>query len=259
MGANTYSDAGPGRAALGSIQPKETPMKTVVQPSAWQQPEAEHGPRPRPALIRVLVVDDHPAVRIGLRELLEADGHFLIVDAVGSAEVAMTVAEREWIDVAVVDYHLGGRNGLWLSRKLKRLPHPPRVVIYSAYYDGLLAAAAVVAEADGLISKGSLGSELTAAIARVARGHLVLPSIPPHLADMLRRQLDQAEQAIFGMLLAGIPPQEIASTLNMSSGALESRQWAMLRKLENGQLGSTAPKSPSGAERRRTPHRSAAQ
>ena len=138
-------------------------MKTVVHPSARQQPGAKPGPEPPPALIRVLVVDDHPAVRIGLRKLLEAEGTFLIVDAVGSAEVAMTVAEREWIDVAVVDYHLGGRNGLWLSRKLKRLTRPPRVVIYSAYYDGLLAAAAVVAEADGLISKGSLGSELTAA------------------------------------------------------------------------------------------------
>ena len=110
-----------------------------------------------------------------------------------------------------------------------------------------------------MISKGSLGSELTAAIARVARGQLVLPSVPPRLADMLRGQLDQSEQAIFGMLLAGIPPDEIASTLNMSVGALESGQWAMLRKLESGQLDSTASKSRTGAERRRTPHRSAAQ
>lgn len=232
-------------------------MKTVVQPSARQQQEAEHGRESRPALIRVLVVDDHPAVRVGVRELLEAEGNFLIVDAVGSAEVALSVAEREWIDVAVVDYQLGGRSGLWLTRKLKRLAHPPRVVIYSAYYDGLLAAAAVVAQAEGLISKGSLGSELTEAIARVARGQLVLPSVPLRLADMLRRQLDQAEQAIFGMLLAGIAPDEIASTLNMSFGALDSRQWAMLRKLEDGELDSTAGKSRTGAARRRTPHRTA--
>jgi DNA-binding NarL/FixJ family response regulator len=257
MGANTYSDPGQRRAALRSIQLKETLMKTVVQPSARQHRAAEHDRESRPALIRVLVVDDHPAVRIGVRELLEAEGNFLIVDAVGSAEEALTVAEREWIDVAVVDYHLRGRNGLWLSRKLKRLPHPPRVVIYSAYYDGLLAAAAVVADADGLISKGSLGSELTEAIVRVARGQLVLPSVPARLADTLRRQLDEAEQAIFGMLLAGISPDEIASTLHMSFGALDSRQWAMLRKLEDGQLDSTAGKNRTGAEGRRTPHRSA--
>ena len=76
--------------------------------------------------LRVLVVDDHPAVRMGLRELLDDEPDFVVVAAVDSAEAAMALAEREPIDVAVVDYQLGGRNGLWLSRKLKRLPKPPR-------------------------------------------------------------------------------------------------------------------------------------
>jgi hypothetical protein len=58
------------------------------------------------------------------------------------------LAERERIDVAVVDYQLGSRSGLWLSRMLKRLDPPPRVVIYSAYCDGPLSAACVVAEAE---------------------------------------------------------------------------------------------------------------
>jgi len=229
-------------------------MRTVVQHTARQQPDRES----RRARIRVLVVDDHPAVRIGLRELLEAEENVVVVDAVATAEDALAIAEGEWVDVAVVDYQLSGRNGLWLSRKLKRLPHPPRVVIYSAYYDALLAAAAVVAEADGLVSKGSLGSELTSAIGSVARGQLLLPSVPPRLAEMLRRQLDQAEQAIFGMLLAGIPPREIASTLKMSVGTLESRQWAMLRRLETGQLDLTPGTTRAPTERRRTPGRSVA-
>ena len=74
------------------------------------------------------------------------------------------------IDVAVVDYQLGSRNGLWLSRKLKRLPRPPRVVIYSAYCDGPLAATSVVAEADGLVSKGGIGAELCDTVRAVAHG-----------------------------------------------------------------------------------------
>ena len=81
------------------------------------------------APIRLLVVDDHPAVRRGLSELLEDQPDFRVIAAVGTAEDAMTVAEREVFDVAVVDYQLPGRNGLWVSRKLKRLPHPPRVLI----------------------------------------------------------------------------------------------------------------------------------
>lgn len=183
-------------------------------------------------LTRVLVVDDHAAVRAGLRDLLEDEPEFEVVAVVPSAEAAMSVAEREPIDVAVVDYQLGSRNGLWLSRKLKRLPSPPAVLIYSAYADGVLAAAAVVAEADGIVSKGELGSELCDAIRGVASGHSRLRPLPPWLADALRRRLGHDEQAIYGMLLAGIEPDAIAETLNFSAAELESQLWAMLRKLE---------------------------
>ena len=85
---------------------------------------------------RMVVVDDHPAVRAGLRELLASEADFDVVAAVATAEAAMEVTKRAPIDVAVVDYQLGGRNGLWLSRKLKRLPEPTAVLIYSAYTDG---------------------------------------------------------------------------------------------------------------------------
>jgi DNA-binding NarL/FixJ family response regulator len=191
------------------------------------------------APIRLLVVDDHPAVRAGLRELLAEVPDFEVVAAVADAETGMKVAEGERVDVAVVDYQLGRRNGLWLSRKLKRLPEPPAVLIYSAYTDGLLAAAAVVAEADAIVSKGKLGSELCDAVRSVAQGRRTLPPLPPRLAESLRRRLDHQEQAIFGMLLAGIPPADVAATLDLSTGELESRLWKMLRALE------TLPSSPA--------------
>jgi DNA-binding NarL/FixJ family response regulator len=184
------------------------------------------------ARTRLLVVDDHAAVRAGLRELLDDEMDFEVVAAVGTAEAAMSVAESERIDVAVVDYQLRGRNGLWVSRKLKRLPRPPAVVIYSAYTDGVLAAAAVVAQADGIVSKGGLGAELCAAVRRVAGGGHELPPIPPWLGEALRRRLDHEQQAIFGMLLARIDPDEIAETLGLSAAGLESRLWAMLRRVE---------------------------
>lgn len=181
---------------------------------------------------RLLVVDDHPAVRAGLKELLEDQPDFEVVAAVGTAEEALAVAERDPIDTAVVDYQLGARDGLWVSRKLKRLPQPPAVLIYSAYADGLLVAAAVVAQADGIISKGERGSDLCDAIRAVARGHSRLRPLPPWLGEALRRRFDDEEQAIFGMLLAGIDPDEVAETLNVPAAGLESRLWAMLRKLE---------------------------
>jgi DNA-binding NarL/FixJ family response regulator len=191
------------------------------------------------ATLRVLIVDDHPAVRRGVRELLADQSDFAVVDAVASAPEAMSIAERTRVDVAVVDYQLGGRSGLWLSRKLKRLARAPRVVVYSAYCDGPLAAACVVAEADALVSKGGVGSELCSAIRAVARGELRLPVVPLALAAAMRRRLDNEEQAIFGMLLAGIPTIEIAQTLGISLGWLESRLWAMLQRLEGLQVDPT--------------------
>ena len=180
----------------------------------------------------LLVVDDHPAVRAGLAELLAGEADFELVAAVEAAEAAMQVAEREAIDVAIVDYQLGGRNGLWLSRKLKRLDRPPAVVIYSAYADGVLAAAAVVAEADAIVSKGRLGSELCEIVRGVLAGHRHLPPLPARLAESLRGRLDHLEQAIFGLLMAGIEPAEVAATLGLSVADLELSLWVMLRRLE---------------------------
>jgi DNA-binding NarL/FixJ family response regulator len=181
---------------------------------------------------RCLLVDDHPAILAGLRGLLSSEPDFDVVDALDSAEAAADVAEQMPVDVAVVDYQLPGHSGLWLSRRLKRLPEPPAVLIYSAFSDYMLAAACVVAEADGLLSKSALGSELHAAIRQAAMGMSRLPPVPPSLADGLRRRFESVEQAIFGLLLAGIARDEIGRTLHIDIGELETRQWTMLRKLE---------------------------
>jgi DNA-binding NarL/FixJ family response regulator len=182
--------------------------------------------------LRVLVVDDHPAVRLGVLQLLDDQPDFDAVDAACAAEEARSLAECEPIDVAVVDYQLGSRSGLWLTRMLKQLEPAPGVLMYSAYCDGPLMAACVVAGADGLVSKGGAGAELCHAVRAVARGQSRLPVVPPALAGAMRRRLGAEEQAIFGMLLAGIHPSEIAITLGLSEHALDTRRWAMLHKLE---------------------------
>jgi DNA-binding NarL/FixJ family response regulator len=181
---------------------------------------------------RLLIVDDHAAVRAGLKQLLSGEVGFAVVAAVATAEEAVAVAEREPVDVAIVDYQLGGRSGLWVSRKLKRLERPPYVLIYSAYTDSVLAAAGVVAEADAIVSKGGLGSDLSDAIREVVQGRRSLPPLPGWLGETLRHRLDPEQQAIFGLLLAGVPPSEIARTLGLSDGELEAQLWTMLRRLE---------------------------
>lgn len=192
----------------------------------------ERGPVASAERVRLLVVDDHHAVRRGLGELLEEQPDFEVLASAATAEEALLVAERTMPDVVVVDYQLRGRSGLWLSRKLKRLRRPPIVVIYSACADGLLSAAAVVAEADALLSKAGLGSKLCDAIRSAAAGRLIIPVLPWQHGEVIRRRLDGEQQAIYGMLLAGIAPEDVAKTLGMSAAALQSRRREMLRALE---------------------------
>ena len=182
--------------------------------------------------IRVMVVDDHPAVRLGMLQLLEGQRDFSVEVVCIDAEGAVSEAQRLDIDVAVVDYHLGGRNGLWACRRIKQMPEPPRVIIYSAFANDHLAACCAVAGADGVLNKGSLGSDLCDAVRAVNRGRRVLPRPSPPIADMLRRRLDETEQPLFGMLMAGLPRIEIGHTLGMSARELSSREALMLRKLE---------------------------
>jgi DNA-binding NarL/FixJ family response regulator len=205
-------------------------MTTLVQQPASQRTQRlDRHLAPK----RLLIVDDHPAVRTGLRQLLNDEADFQVVATAATAEDGIEVAERERIDVAVVDYQLRGRSGLWLSRKLKRLAEPPAVIIYSAYTGGVLSAAAVVAEADAIVNKGTLGRELCEAIRVVASGERRLPTPPPWLAETLRRRLDHEQQAIFGMLLASINPTEVAYVLGLSAASLESQLWEVLRRIED--------------------------
>jgi DNA-binding NarL/FixJ family response regulator len=196
-----------------------------IASSEYQTGQARRG-------LRLLVVDDHPAVRVGLQRLLEDEPDFEVVAVCATGESAVSQAAHESADVAVVDYHLGGRNGLWVSSRLKRLPRPPRVIIFSAFASDHLSANCVVADVDGLLSKGSLGSELCDTVRSVARGRRVLPRVPRPLADMLCRRLDDIEKQIFGMLLAGVLRIDIEQILALSAGEYEARKAAMLKKLE---------------------------
>jgi len=181
--------------------------------------------------IRVLVVDDHAAVRVGLGGLLEDHSDLEVVATAASAREALADAAKVAPDVAVVDYHLDDSDGLTLCRAIKRLPRPPRVLVYSAYADGSLTAAAVVAGADAVVSKGTLGEEVVRTIRVLAHGRRAIPPIPRAVQRSLRARLEPTDQAILGMLLQGISPSEIADVLSISPSRLESRRVAMLQTL----------------------------
>jgi DNA-binding NarL/FixJ family response regulator len=197
-------------------------------------------------IVRVLLVDDHPAVRAGVASLLEEERQIVLAAAVESATEALAAAAEHTPEVAVVDYELHGENGLSLARRLLALPDPPRILIYTGYADTPMAVAAIVAGADGLLSKASFGDELCHAIRMLARGHGHFPAIPRAHAAGVLRELEATDQAIAGMLIHGLDAPTIAGTLGISQSQLASRRIAILEAL-------TAPAA--GARRLPRPRR----
>ena len=134
----------------------------------------------------------------------------------------------------MVDYQLGARHdGLWLCPELKRLPDPPKVLTYSAYCDGLLAAASVVVRVDVILSKGGLGWQLCDAIRSITRERLPLPMTPRQLEYTIRRRLCDEDRLIFGMFLNGMSSDEVAVVVGCAPGSLDARVSRMLRELQH--------------------------
>lgn len=192
-------------------------------------------------VISVLVVDDHPAVRLGLRALINDQPDMELAGQARSADEALRVF-RPGVDVAIVDYHLGNvRDGLWLTGRLKRLPKAPRVLIYSAFADHALAAQAIIAGADGLLGKHELGQELCRAIRRLANGQHRLPAISSPVAHVMRSRLQPQDQAIFAMLLHGIEPEEIARRLGVTDVELQRKRSLILSTFRPDRPSSAVP------------------
>jgi DNA-binding NarL/FixJ family response regulator len=185
-------------------------------------------------MIRILVVDDHPALRAGLSALLRSEPGLVPVAAAADVDEALDAARRTEPDLAVIDYSLGSEDGLMLCLKLKSLPRPPRVLMYSAFADGRLAVAARVAGGDGLVDKAAPPAELFEAVRQAARGlgPLVTPPLAAH-REVAVRLATQHELAIFGMRLQGSPLADIAQALQLRPAELGDRLTALVARLRS--------------------------
>ena len=184
--------------------------------------------------MRVLIVGAHSLHRAQLWRFLLAQPDVATVAAAASAREGFAATRDSPIDVAVIDDRLPDRDGLSLTRQLHNLRHPPRVLIYAASPDARLAIATLVAGADGLCDKRRRHTEVSDAVRAVARSVLVLPTIQPGTLRAVAAQVDPQDLPILGMLVSRVSPGDITSTLGISSGSLEARRTAFLRRLALG-------------------------
>lgn len=174
-------------------------------------------------MIGVLVVDDHPAVRVGLVALLRREPGIVPVAAAQGMADALELAARSHPAVALVDYDLADGDGLTLCHELKSRPSPPGVLIYSAFARDGLSLAARAAGADGLLGKGAPPQELFDTIRALASGRLAPPSATHEELAIGGARLDGADLPILGMLIERAPPQDIAAVLGLTTEELDGR------------------------------------
>jgi DNA-binding NarL/FixJ family response regulator len=126
---------------------------------------------PDSKLIRVVIVDDHPGIRQGLRAMLETAGEFELCGEAENAAQALDVIAAAAPDVAIVDISLKGAvHGLELTRQLKHLHPQLAVLVLSLHGEVEFAAGAIAAGAGGYLSKSEAGELLPEALHAILRG-----------------------------------------------------------------------------------------
>src|SRR3954462_11342791 len=103
----------------------------------------------------LVLVDDHPAVRAGLRGLLDDEPDLRVIAPAATALEGVEAIADLQPDVALVHHHLPDDDGLSLCLRTRSLPAPPRVVVYSAFADDAMAVRAAVAGASAVGAKGT--------------------------------------------------------------------------------------------------------
>ena len=195
------------------------------------------------AAVRVLVVDDHPAVREGMQSMLERESGIVVVGTAataGEAHEMWPALERTPVDVVLVDHHLPDEDGLSLCLWLTTRAKAPAVVIAAATADEALALPAAVAGASAVWPKTQDPFGLPRILRAAVAGERQLPAVSPVVGAVQAARLHSDDLPILGMLRNGVAPAEIATTLRIDDTALSSRRWAMLEVLSGSPQGDDA-------------------
>lgn len=191
-------------------------------------------------MVRILIADDHPVVRRGLRDIVASEQDMTVVGEARSGDEALEMAHRlEW-DVAVLDYSMPGCSGADLVREVKR-QHPERpVLVLSILPEEVHAGQVFKAGGAGYINKSSANEDLTGAIRKVVSGgKYVSAAFAEKLATELveggekppHSLLSDREYRVMWLIASGKQINEIAEEMTLSPSTISTYRARILRKL----------------------------
>ncbi|MEM8859954.1 MAG: response regulator transcription factor, partial [Chloroflexota bacterium] len=151
--------------------------------------------------VRLMLVDDHEVVRLGLKSLIERFPKINVVAEAGSEQEAVAEALRVKPDVILMDIRLDGGSGIEATRKIKSQLEQTKVIMLTSYADQELLFDAIRAGAAGYMLKQVGTGELVRTIEAASKGESILdPALTPTLFDAVRDSLEKQESAAFSEL-----------------------------------------------------------
>ena len=187
-------------------------------------------------MIRVMLIDDHPVVRAGLRTILDAFPDISVVAEGADGEAALS-ATREEVDVVVCDIQIPGMDGITATRRLRAADGPP-VLILTTYDTQADIVAAVEAGALGYLLKDAPEQALHDAVVATAAGRRTLaPEVAGALAERMSRPteaLSAREIEILQALETGASNRELAKMLFISEATVKTHLVHIYQKLGVG-------------------------
>ena len=194
------------------------------------QPAADASAR----AINILLVDDHPLVRDGLRARLETIAHFSIVAEAAGADEALQHAGAIAIDLALMDINLQGMSGIELTARFHAL-HPHIAILMLSMHDKAeYVVQAIQAGARGYVLKDAPARDIIAAIETVMAGGVYYSEgLARHLSEPLSpaQLLTPRERGILQAIAAGKSSKTIANDLDLSVRTVETHRLNIKRKL----------------------------
>ncbi len=188
-------------------------------------------------MIRVMLVDDHPVVREGLRGMLEAEPDLTVVSEAGSGEEAVALARSVEADVILMDLRMRDLDGVGATERILA-EHPSRkVVVLTTYETDADILRAVEAGAAGYLLKDASRTDLANAIRAAARGETVLaPSVAGRLVNQVRRPVPQTlsarEVEVLGLVAKGLTNADIGRALHIAEATVKTHLLRTFAKLE---------------------------
>jgi DNA-binding NarL/FixJ family response regulator len=188
----------------------------------------------------VLVVDDHPIVRQGLRSFLSSREGIDVVGEAGTAEDGVAEAERLRPDVVLLDLVMPGGGSIEAIGRMRALPSPARILVLTSFAAEDQVVPAVRAGASGYLLKDVAPAELEAAVRKVGGGGAVLdPQVVPAVMDEMARgpgaagvdELTRREREVLRLLAQGLSNRELAANLFVSEKTVKTHVSNILAKL----------------------------